>query len=108
MIDRRPTSTHQPPPRPHSSYVQGDFGAAWALSPLNKQATTEARVVDNGAVNKTMIGLQQDMIREMRTRTMENRPYDENLTCPTCGKRHREGELQKFQQHVGKCDGGFK
>ena len=107
MIDRRPTSTHQPPHRPHSSYVQGDFGAAWTLSypePHKKQDLELLKTGQRTGPSK----LQQDMIREMRTRTMENRPYDENLTCPTCGKRHREGELQKFQQHVGKCDGGFK
>ena len=40
-----------------------------------------------------------------RTRTMVHKPYDPNLLCPMCGKRHRIGEIQKFREQVSTCDG---
>ena len=40
-----------------------------------------------------------------RTRTMIHKPYDPNLVCPMCGKRHRIGDLQKFCEHVSTCPG---
>ena len=40
-------------------------------------------------------------------KTMEHSPYDPNLVCPMCGKRHRVGEIQKFRAHVDTCDGGI-
>ena len=40
-----------------------------------------------------------------QVKTMEHSPYDPNLVCPMCGKRHRVGEIQKFRKHVATCDG---
>ena len=39
--------------------------------------------------------------------TMEHKPYDPNLVCPMCGKKHRIGEIQKFRKHVSECDGNI-
>ena len=27
-------------------------------------------------------------------------PYDPNLVCPKCGKKYRNGEIQKFKRHI--------
>ena len=27
-------------------------------------------------------------------------PYDPNLVCHKCGKRYRDGEIQKFKRHI--------
>ena len=35
---------------------------------------------------------------------LEQKPYDPNLVCPMCGKRHRIGEIQEFRKHVSECD----
>ena len=40
-------------------------------------------------------------------KTMEHSPYDPNLVCPMCKKRHRVGEIQKYRKHVANCDGGI-
>ena len=32
-------------------------------------------------------------------------PFDPNLVCPLCMKHFREGEIQKYKKHVGKCQG---
>ena len=40
-------------------------------------------------------------------KTMEHSPYDPNLVCPMCKKRHRVGEIQKYRKHVDTCDGGI-
>ena len=42
-----------------------------------------------------------------RIMTMEHKPYDPNLVCPMCGKKHRIGEIQKFRKHVSGCDGNI-
>ena len=35
----------------------------------------------------------------------EDRPYDPNLVCRKCGKRYREGEIQKLKRHLStNCD----
>ena len=30
-------------------------------------------------------------------------PFDPNLECPTCGKRFRIGQIQKFRHHAAEC-----
>ena len=37
--------------------------------------------------------------------TMVHKPFDPNLVCPMCGKKHRIGEIQKFRVHVDRCEG---
>ena len=37
--------------------------------------------------------------------TMVHKPFDPNLVCPMCGKKHRIGEIQKFRVHVDTCEG---
>ena len=38
-------------------------------------------------------------------KTMEHLPYNPNLVCPMCKKRHRVWEIQKYRKHVDTCDG---
>ena len=43
-----------------------------------------------------------------------DRPYDPNLVCRKCGKRYREGEIQKLKRHLSTscdnddCDGNIR
>jgi hypothetical protein len=37
--------------------------------------------------------------------SMLHRPFDPNLVCPMCGKKHRIGEIQKFRVHTENCEG---
>ena len=48
----------------------------------------------------------QDEASELNERmmTMEHKPFDNNLICPLCGKRHCIGEIQKYCQHVSACE----
>ena len=32
-------------------------------------------------------------------------PFDPNLVCPMCGRKHRIGDIQKFRKHVNQCEG---
>ena len=45
---------------------------------------------------------QVNMDRE-NIKTKEHKPFDSNLVCPICNKKHRIGEIQKFKKHVDKC-----
>ena len=38
-------------------------------------------------------------------KTIKQAPYDPNLVCPMCKKRHRVGEIQKYRKHVDTCEG---
>ena len=52
-------------------------------------------------------GVREEVSEENeRIMTMEHKPYDPNLVCPMCGKKHRIGEIQKFRAHVDSCLGG--
>ena len=36
---------------------------------------------------------------------LHEKPFDPNLVCPMCGKKHRIGDIQKFRIHINQCDG---
>ncbi len=36
---------------------------------------------------------------------LHEKPFDPNLVCPMCGKKHHIGDIQKFRIHVNQCDG---
>ena len=38
-----------------------------------------------------------------KVQTNELAPFDSNLVCPVCAKKHRIGEIQKFRSHVKEC-----
>ena len=42
-----------------------------------------------------------------RTVNTEHSPYDPNLVCPMCGKKHLTGEIQKFRKHMSECGQGL-
>ena len=51
-------------------------------------------------------GVREEVSEENKhIKTMEHKPYDPNLVCPMCSKKHRIGEIQKFRAHVDKCSG---
>ncbi len=43
--------------------------------------------------------------RDFVATSVHEKPFDPNLVCPMCGKKHHIGDIQKFRIHVNQCDG---
>ena len=55
-------------------------------------------------IHSMAAGVREEVSEENeRIVTVEHKPFDPNLVCPKCGKRHRIGEIQKFRKHVKEC-----
>ena len=81
--------------------------------PSKKQNELELSATENRLVKKIdeEIGDMAAVVkREVSTdnvhkMTIQHSPFDPNLVCPMCGKKHRLGEIQKFRVHVDGCEG---
>ena len=84
-----------------------------AVSSQSKEAaqaveSTENRLVDNidNEINEMAAGVLEEVSKEREHLfTMQLKPFDPNLVCPMCAKKHRIGDIQKFRLHVDQCDG---
>lgn len=80
-------------------------------SVISADAAEDENLLVDG-IDKQINKMAGDVIDEVtkgeRMMTMEHKPFDPNLVCPMCGKKHRIGEIQKFRRHVDQCDGTKK
>ena len=111
-----------PPLRPGREELYCELPTLLPSPELPLTTEPQSRAGDSLSDNKNVIldSLDSDirnMVAEVRKEvseenecvmTIQNRPYDPNLVCPMCRKRHRIGEIQKFRQHVSVCDRELK
>ncbi len=112
-----PPSTGQPLPPKQVGNSQGDkkelsdtgprsVDVETSIAGFKEPYTENPLVTDVDTEIKEMAAVVREEVksRDFVATGLHEKPYDPNLICPMCGKRHRIGEIQKFRIHVRQCN----